>query len=98
MMALIFVYIIGEVAHDHAQNAPLVKNWVMSCVQAAERLLVDISGDRQSWLLMFIYIYPQTLSDCLIFVFLSRLDTQAPQVREESCLTVTTTGSSHPIS
>ena len=35
MWALVFVYIIEEVAHDHAQNAPLVKNWARSCVHAA---------------------------------------------------------------
>ena len=39
-MALVFVNIIEEVAHDHVQNAPFVKNWVRSCVQAAEQDLL----------------------------------------------------------
>ena len=48
MRALVFVNIIKEVAHAHAQNAPLIKNWATSCVQAAERdvlvayLVIDI--------------------------------------------------------
>ena len=50
MRALIFVYIIEEVAHDQVQNALLVKNWAWSCVKAAERDLlvaypvIDIGG------------------------------------------------------
>ena len=39
-LALVSVYIIEEVANDHAQNAPLVKNWARSCAQAAERDLL----------------------------------------------------------
>ena len=39
MRALVCVHII-EVAHDRAQNAPHVKNWARSCVQAAERDLL----------------------------------------------------------
>ena len=45
-----FVNIIEEVAHNHAQNAPVIKNWARSCVQAAEQDLlvaypvIDICG------------------------------------------------------
>ena len=50
MRTLVFVYIIEEVAHAHAQNVPL--EWFLSVpalsrVQALERdLLVVLSGDR----------------------------------------------------
>ena len=40
MRVLQFFYIIKEVAHDHAQNTPLVKNWARTCIQAAERDLL----------------------------------------------------------
>ena len=40
MRAYIFVYIMKEVAHDHVLNAPLIKIWARSCVQAAERDLL----------------------------------------------------------
>ena len=40
MRDLVFVHVIEEVAHDRAQNAPLIKNWARSCVQAAERDLL----------------------------------------------------------
>ena len=33
-------YVIEEVAHAYAQNAPLVKNWARSRVQASERDLL----------------------------------------------------------
>ena len=37
MRGLVFVYIVEQVAHGPAQNAPLVKNWARTCVQAAKR-------------------------------------------------------------
>ena len=40
MRVLVFDYIIEEVAHNHAQNAPLVNNWARSCIQAAKRDLL----------------------------------------------------------
>ena len=40
MRALVFVYIIEEIAHNHAEYAPLIKNWARSCVQAAEQDLL----------------------------------------------------------
>ena len=49
-LSYLFVNIIEEVAHNHAQNAPVIKNWARSCVQAAEQDLlvaypvIDICG------------------------------------------------------
>ena len=60
-MALVSVYIKEEVAQEHGQIAPLIKNWARSYVQAAERdllvayLVIDICG--------------QTLDFCVRFSF-----------------------------
>ena len=50
MRALVCVYIIEEVAHNHAQNAPIIKNWPMNFVQAAGWSASCIFGDRHSWI------------------------------------------------
>ena len=42
MRALVFVYIVEEVAYDHAQNSHPIKNWARSRVQATERDLLVV--------------------------------------------------------
>ena len=56
MRTLLYVYIV-EVAQDHAQNAPLIKNWARSWVQAAERdlmlayLVIDVCDKMDHFVL-----------------------------------------------